>query len=201
MSADGAFAGGVPQGYARSVRRVPILIVLVARIAYGEPGREHFLAGAGVEGGAWIQVVWFGGVVELELPITKTFAIRTTARWQWFSDVHDECSFNFVGQQLDGTTGIRWRPPWIDWSDVHPFLAAQGGGGFEHVHSTCPGARSFNRGAWMFQASGGIDIDAPGGSTIRLQVRTSIADFVSNGAGDQVFNQQVGLAALLVASW
>jgi hypothetical protein len=150
-----------------------------------------------------VEITWKGGTVELDVPVNDTLAFRATGRWQSFSDVYDECTFDFIGQQVDATGGLLWRPRSVsDWQYVHPFFAGQVGAGLERLHTTCAGAQPFNRWSWLVHGSAGIDVDSDATArfAIRIEARFSVADFVPKGGElDQVFNQEVGAAVLVIA--
>ena len=182
------------------MRAIALCLLFAAETASAEPAKPRADIGLGVEAGVWTEIVWQGGAVELDAPVTDALSVRATARWQSFSDVHDECSFDFLGSQLDATGGLVWHPE-SDWRHAHPFFAGQLGAGLERLHETCPGAKTFSRWSWMVQGSAGIDVDADPASRVALRIaaRLTIADFVTHGGPqDVVFNQEVGVAVLVI---
>jgi hypothetical protein len=55
-------------------------IMLSVQTVHADSPRGPVVVGVVAEGGAWVEIVWKGAAVEVDVPVTNTLAFRGTAR-------------------------------------------------------------------------------------------------------------------------
>lgn len=178
------------------------MVAFSALLLCGSASADPASVSVGGEAGAFFKIHWLGAASALDVPLTNQLSARLVGRWQHLDDESDECTFNIVGRQVDGSVGVRWDFEGRKPDRVVPFLAATAGIGYERTRNTCSAQRTVfqTHTTPLVVAGGGADVPVTRQLAVRAEMRVGYAHFRDGGTDDTVTNQELSIVLSLVAN-